>query len=107
MKEIIKLPEVVYPTGTGIDNLEARLVKREGNVCMYIRSDQVWEVFTVKIQKARKIKGKDLMAHEVYPGNEDFGNTAWCFTNLENAESRFKHMVSFASKWRKTELKAA
>jgi hypothetical protein len=93
MEEIVKLPEIVFPKGTGIENLSARLIKREGNICMYERSDQIWEVFMVKIRKARKSKGKSYPGCEVYPGNEDFGQTAWCFSNFDSAEKKFTFMV--------------
>jgi hypothetical protein len=33
----------------------------------------------------------------MYPGNEDFGDSAWCFSSLENAEARFNHMVKYES----------
>lgn len=57
MAETIKLPEIIYPKGTGIKDLSARLIKRDGLICMYERSDQIWEVFKVKIRRARTIKG--------------------------------------------------
>jgi hypothetical protein len=88
-----KLEDIVFPKGTGITDLSAKLIKREGRVCMYERIDDVWEVFIVQTRKACIIKGVSYPAHEEYPGNEDFGNTAWCFTNLENAERRFKSLV--------------
>ena len=97
MKKIEKLPDIVYPKGTGIRGLSARLIKREGRICMYERSDMVWEVFKVKIHKESTLKGISYSAHEIYPGNEDFGDSAWCFSSLENAEARFNHMVKYES----------
>jgi hypothetical protein len=87
------LDNIVFPKGTGIIDLSAKLIKREGRVCMYERWDNVWEVFVVQTRKAYTIKGKTYPTHEEYPGNEDFGDTAWCFTNLENAENRYKSLV--------------
>jgi hypothetical protein len=98
MKNLIKLPEIVFPKGIGIEDLSARLIKREGRICMYERSDEVWEVFTVKIRKARKIKGKEYPSQEVYPGNEDFGQNAWCFSNFENADKKYNYMVDTAKR---------
>ena len=88
MKTTEKLSEIIYPKGTGIDNLSAILVKRQGRICMYERSDEIWEVFVVKTRKAFTIKGQLYPAHETYPSNEDFGQNAWCFTTFENANKK-------------------
>ena len=93
MKEIEKLGDVVYPKGTGITDLSAILIKREGRICMYERSDMIWEVFKVKTHKATTLKGIEYPAHEMYPGNEDFGNSAWCYSTLAGAEEMYNHMV--------------
>jgi hypothetical protein len=98
MKQIEKLPELVFPKGTGIKDLSARLIKRDGRICMYERSDQVWEVFKVEIIKAITIKGILYPAHEMYPGNEDFGQNAWCFSNFENANNKYDFMVSTSTR---------
>lgn len=98
MKEIEKLPDVVYPKGVGIDGLSAKLIKREGPICMYERSDMIWEVFKVKTRRTTTIKGIVYPTHEVYPGNEDFGNNAWCFNTLVSATNRFNFMVEYEFK---------
>jgi len=85
-----ELPELFYPQGTGIPNLTARLIKREGDICMYERSDGIHEVFIVQKKEKRNIFGTWYPAHELYPGNEDFGKTAWCYTDRNLAEKRYE-----------------
>jgi len=85
-----KLPEITEPKGTGISGLTSTLVKRNGNLCMYKRSDNVYEVFFVQNMNESIFHGKTYPAHELYPGNESFGNTAWCFSNKQNAEVCYK-----------------
>ena len=86
------LQNVVRPRGTGITNLSSTLVKREGRLCMYKRSDNVYEVFLVVVQPAATLFGKDYPAHEIYPGNEDFGYTAWCYNKIGFAERKYKDL---------------
>ena len=93
MRTTVKLPEIVYPKGTGIKDLSARLIKREGSICMYERSDEVWEIFKVKIRNTRVIRGKTYPRQEMYPNNEDFGQNAWCFSDFELANKKYNYMV--------------
>lgn len=44
-----------------------------------------YEIFRVKVKSAEKIKGKYYPEREVFPGNEDFGYTAWTYPTLEKA----------------------
>lgn len=93
IKEYEVLPKVVHPKGTGIANLTATLIKREGQLCMYKRSDDVFEVFLVVVYPAREVFGKFYPAREVYPGNEDFGSgTAWCYSKIEYAERMYNDL---------------
>jgi hypothetical protein len=90
-----RLPDLVRPTGTGIPELEARIVMREGDLCLYERSDDVFEVFYPNQQAEGEIYGKFYPAHETYPNNEDFGKTAWCFSEKENAVKRFRRLLEW------------
>lgn len=36
-----------------------------------------FEVFYIKISKATEINGRAILGGEKFPGNEDFGKTAW------------------------------
>jgi len=81
-----KLNEKIKIKGTGLTNLTAKLVKRHGRLCIYKRSDNVFEVFYPKRIKESVIKDVIIPAHEAYPKTEDFGKTAWCFSHEKNAE---------------------
>lgn len=87
------LPDIVRPKGTGILNLTSTLVKREGKLCMYKRSDEVWEVFLVQTMEESEFRGTFYPAHELYPGNEDFGGTAWCFSKKEGADHKYAYLT--------------
>jgi hypothetical protein len=93
--EFAKLPEVVFPSGTGIPDLTARLVNRDGRLCLYERSDNVWEVFWVKEEPAAEAFGRSYPAREVYPGNEDFGRIAWCYSSEEVAKREFRRLLEW------------
>ena len=80
-----KLQKIVDVRGPGIPGLQAELVLREGNVCIYSRNDDHFEVFLVQVSPATNAFGKALPEREVYPGNEDFGKTAWSFREKKNA----------------------
>jgi len=92
-----KLPDEVFPKGTGIPDLSARLLKRYKNLCLYERSDENYEVFIVKTQEATEMFGKNYPAKEVYPNNEDFGYSAWCYHDKKEAEKKFQRLID----WRK------
>lgn len=69
-------------------------IKRSKNICMYLREDGAYEVFIVQTEKAKEIKGVKFEAREVYPKNEDFGSTAWCFYRREDlANSKFDELI--------------
>ena len=90
-----KLDKKVKINGTGIPGLTAVLVERDGRACTYQRSDGVFEVFIVQVCKEGEVFGKLMPTREVYPCNEDFGNTAWTYREIENARkrhARIKHV---------------
>jgi hypothetical protein len=82
LKDVIEIRGIGYPC-------KATLVRRTKKKAMYKRSDGYYEVFKVKIKPAGSVFGKPLPEREVYPGNEDFGFFAWCFSNRENADIRY------------------
>ena len=86
-----KLPEVVEVNGCGIPHLTAKLICRTDKKAIYYRWDDVWEVFRVRITEAEEAFGRSYPRREVYPGNEDFGATAWCYHG-ERAEKRARGM---------------
>lgn len=90
-----RLPDEVFPEGTGVHGLSARLIKRQGKLCMYERSDHVFEVFIVKIQKACEMFGRTYPKKEVYPSNESFGVNAWCYNDKKEAEKKFTRLLEW------------
>ena len=47
-----------------------------------------WEVFEMRINRERTIAGVTIPEGEAYPGNEAFGNWAWCYNSLSLALKR-------------------
>lgn len=80
-----RLPDEVALSGTGIPDLTAKCVKRTDKKAMYYRWDDVWEVFKIKVSEESKVFDKTYPKREVYPGNEDFGKTAWCYSDEASA----------------------
>ena len=87
-----RLPEVVSGFPVGIPDISAKLVKRTDRKAMYYRWDNVWEVFRISISEAAEIYGRKYPRREVYPGNEDFGSTAWCFSDEESALKMYDNL---------------
>lgn len=87
-----KLGDKVQIKGVG-RLVSSSFVKRNGDVCLYQRSDGPYEVFQVQVAPARDVFGTELPERETYPGNEDFGKTAWCYTGYEGALRKFDRLV--------------
>lgn len=90
---MVKLDDKVEIKGIGT-MVTASFVKRNGEVCLYQRSDGPYEVFRVQVAPARNVFGSELPERETYPGNEDFGKTAWCYTQYEHAKKKFDRLCS-------------
>lgn len=89
-EDILRLPDIQEDFfGVGIPGLTANLLMRTDQKAIYYRWDDVYEVFRIKIAEAAEIFGKSYPKREVYPGNEDFGKTAWCYKQKENAIRRY------------------
>jgi|SRR3990172_11740 len=75
----------------------ATLIKRENNVAIYKRGISIFEVFKVREQKYSEqvIGGVNVIFEEkeLYPSSEQFGNDAYCCSNLEQAEKRFEQLL--------------
>jgi hypothetical protein len=80
-QKIKHLPATVTPKGTRLPGLTATLHGRTDQVAWYIRSDGYHEVFIIKTGPS--FDRKDIM--EYYPGNSDFGTTAWCIRDIDTA----------------------
>ena len=85
-----RLKEIVEPKGTGIPGLTAKLVERTKNKAIYLRSDDVYEVFKIKIAPAGMSQREQFYPErEIYPNNEDFGKTAWTYRTLDKAKRKY------------------
>jgi hypothetical protein len=51
-----------------------------------------YEVFLKIIRPEKIIKGKVLPPKVKFPSDEDFGKTAWSYTNYDAAVDRFKEL---------------
>ena len=89
LQELQKLPKVVNIKGIGIPDITAECIERTNKKALYERSDEIWEVFKVQISPAAEIFGRQYPRREVYPGNEDFGKTAWCFNDENFARRKY------------------
>jgi len=87
------LPDIVEIKGAGIPGLKAKLLKKSGKVYMYERNYGCYEVFIVRVAPEKAAFGMNYPEREVYPSNEDFGKTAWCYNKMVNAEKRYRSLV--------------
>jgi len=87
------LPRVVSVKGVSIPKLKSRLIERVGRKAFYRRDDGVYEVFEVKVREASSRFGRDYPKREVYPTNEDFGRTAECFSDYEEAKKYYDNFM--------------
>lgn len=88
-----RLPELVEElNGVGIPGMTAKLVVRTDKKAVYYRWDNIWEVFKIKIKEAAVVFKTHQPKREVYPGNEDFGQTAWCYNNEANAMKMYEQI---------------
>jgi len=73
-------------------------MKREGLITLYAvihKTGKIlgYEVATLTIEPAEKIKGVVYPKRESYPSNEDFRTNGWYYQHLEHAESCFNSLV--------------
>ena len=73
-------------------------IKRGRGAMIYARTDPqgiiAYEVFKIKTRNAEKHLDwtKDYDRREIYPGNEDFGEWAWCCKSLDRAMWHFRRL---------------
>ena len=88
-----RLPETVDSfNGVGIPDLTAKLVIRNDKKAIYLRSDNIYEVFKIKISEANEIFGRQYPKREVYPCNEDFGMSAWTYHSKQLAMDMYNRI---------------
>lgn len=88
---------IVLPVELRKNKYDYKLFQRGNKACIYKQMDNGkvigYEVFLIKYTKARLMpNGDTISAHEKFPGNEDFGKTAWSCKELERAIKRFLHL---------------
>lgn len=78
---LIPLPEHVE-FGGQLAGITADLVERTEKKALYLRSDGYYEAFKIRIKTLSTCKNnvwtKTEDTYEEYPGNEAFGDYAWC-----------------------------
>lgn len=89
-KVVVPLPMVLrMPDGRTV-----RALMRSGKSAIYAlcRDELVdgYEVFKIRIKKARRVFGKDYPAAERYPSNEDFGRSALSKLDFESAFEEYE-----------------
>ncbi len=87
-QDLKRLPESLQPKGTGIPGLTSTLVQRTDKVAWYLRNDGYHEVFLIKIGRTFDLSG--LM--EYYPAANDFGKSAWCIREHEDAMRYYSNL---------------
>ncbi len=87
-----RLPDEVSIGTVGIPGMTAKCIERTDKKAIYLRWDDVWEVFRIKIAEPSEVFGKKYPKREVYPSNEDFGSIAWCFKDETSARRRYNNI---------------
>ena len=78
------------------NRFEYDLIKRGKQTLLYRQNVSTdvkrFEVFRIRIREAVTIFEVDYPKKEIFPGNEDFGDWAFCCWDLEAAEIKFKEL---------------
>lgn len=91
---MLELPKALNKNG-----LLYEQVKRTPCAAMYalrsVDGCQVvgYEVFRIKVDPAQHAFGKDYPEKEHFPGNEEFGSSAWSWLTIEQAEKCFSDLL--------------
>ena len=92
-ENIIRLPEKLTRHQLGMThNMVAKLIKRNGDVCWYQRSDGVHEVVIIQIRH-----GENNQLREYYPELKDFGTSAWNYLKPERAMRKYKELCNISN----------
>ena len=79
------------------NGFDYQLVIREGNVAIYrqeyTENVKYYEVFIIKVKSEQNINGRFYPEREVFPGNSDFGRSAFSYYSLDRAKERFDLLV--------------
>ena len=74
------------------------LICRGCRSCLYAQhitpEIDCYEVFLIKVQKAKILFGNVIPEKEVFPSNEDFGKTAWSYSDYNTALNKYNNLES-------------
>ena len=72
------------------------LICRGGRSCLYAQhvtpEMNCFEVFLIKVQKAKILFGNSIPEKEVFPSDEDFGKTAWVYSDYNTALKKYQEL---------------
>ena len=72
-------------------------ILREGNVAIYeqhySKTISYFEVFLIRVKPEQNLFGRFYPEKEVFPGNSDFGRSAFSYYSLDRAKERFDLLV--------------
>lgn len=90
IEKIKILPETISKSGFCY-NLVTRTPKKAMYKQTYDNIPIAYEVFLIRIRGAHfsPLLGKSIYASERFPGNEDFGKTAWSIQNYQDALNKY------------------
>ena len=75
------------------NGFEYTQILREGRKAIYRQHNTAtiaqYQVFLIKTRPEVSLKGKIIPSRECFPGNEEFGNTAWSFKPFKKAMDKF------------------
>ena len=76
------------------------LLRRVGDIAIYSQSKNglpdAYEVIRIQKHEAHSAFGKDFPAGESYPSSSQWGDEAWTYTTLAEAERKLSTLVSLA-----------
>lgn len=84
------LPEIIRKNG-----FTYKLITRTSEKAIYAQYCEnvliCWEVFQIRVRGTQfsPLLMKNLEPSERFPGNEDFGKTAWTYRNFQKALNKF------------------
>ena len=78
------------------NNYTYTLVCRGQRSCIYAQhvtpKMTCFEVFIIRVNKAKTINGKFIPEKERFPADEDFGKYAWSYCDYESALKKFNKL---------------
>lgn len=87
----------ILPINLRKNGFDYTQILRQGNKAIYEQTYTeivaYYEVFKIRTQPEKILRGNLIQSGEVFPGNEDFGKTAWSFKTLAKAMDKFNSLA--------------